>query len=249
MLSFDFDFSSNQHAFCDIFSFQLRLRNQCRLEFRVFFKIAILVSRIGFYCCDVLPTLKDCSSCGGDLKLYKGVCSPHGCRYVCRKNRRNSRICNKQLSVRTGTWFEGSWLTIMEMVFKFYYYWIMKWNTMKINTFLFFSWNSRIIGGTGAAWILLASIWMSAEVKLSINGTNFVKRSPFLPFLIQARRLEALAKPSRSTNQNSEKEIIIVANAWRGSWFFGRIEWESEKCFLVLVGDRKTETLIPIIQT
>ena len=135
-----------------------------------------------------------------------------------------NRKCNKKVSVRKGSWLEGSHLTL-EQILKFTYMWVWRCDQEFIMRECRMGSCSTIVDWCSFAREVCATI-LEVESQpiggvgkiVEIDESKFGKRKYH-----RGRRVD-------------------------GVWVFGGIERESRRCFMVSVEDRTAATLIPIIK-
>ena len=72
----------------------------------------------------LLPNSQLCpvAKCNQPMHLYQNTAYPDGCHWYCgHMNKKNKRKCTKALSIRSGTWFSESRLSLVEIVSKTLY--------------------------------------------------------------------------------------------------------------------------------
>uniref|UniRef100_A0A5S6Q2J4 DDE_Tnp_IS1595 domain-containing protein n=1 Tax=Trichuris muris TaxID=70415 RepID=A0A5S6Q2J4_TRIMR len=165
----------------------------------------------------LLHSQRTCT-CGYVMKLTEKE-RLRGRRWRC-----NNRVCRKQISLRSGTWFEGYKVDFCTAV-KFMYSWSHGYTTIRFccdeldmskNTAIHWNLSMRdvaaevlmrqplVIGGTG----------LTVEVDETVYSKRKYQRGRLYP----------------------------------QQWVFGGICRETKECFLVRVPDRSSRTLIPLIQ-
>ena len=164
-----------------------------------------------------------CPRCDSVMKLVECDDRSDGCKWECRKQIGGKRH-KIELSIRKGSWFEGSNLTLEE-VLKLTYWWCrdVKQETMRFEV--------DVSGNTVVDWdrfcreICELNYFECREkiggpgVRVQIDESKFGKRKYH-----RGHRVE-------------------------GQWVFGGIEEGSRKSFMFAVEDRSERTLLPIIET
>lgn len=163
----------------------------------------------------------DCpNSCGGKLRLVKDASySKDEYVYKC-----TNRKCNKKVSVRKGSWFESSHMTL-EQVLKFTYMWVWRCEQQFIMR------ECRI----GSFSTIVDWCHFSREVCATILET-------------ESGPIGGIGKIVEIDESKFGKRKYHRGRRVDGVWVFGGIERGSRKCFLVTVEDRSAATLIPIIK-
>ena len=136
----------------------------------------------------------------------------------------SDRTCNKKVSIRKGTWFEGSHLAL-EQILKLTYYWVWHCEHTFIMRECSIGSNSTIVD-----WCYFAR-----EVCLTV----LEKESGPIGGPGKIVEVDESKFGKRKYNRGRRVE---------GQWVFGGIERGSKRCFVVTVGDRSAATLIPLIK-
>ena len=160
-----------------------------------------------------------CESCGVGFMFVRKDCSKRdGCVW-----RRSSKKCNRKISIRKGSWFEGSHLSI-DVILKLTYYWVYNC----CNDFVM---NELRIGSKHTV----------------VDWFNFARE---VCIEILVRENVQVGGPGKIVEIDESKFGKRKYHRGRrvdGQWVFGGIERESKNSFFACVDDRSAATLIPII--
>uniref|UniRef100_A0A1X7TVC8 ISXO2-like transposase domain-containing protein n=1 Tax=Amphimedon queenslandica TaxID=400682 RepID=A0A1X7TVC8_AMPQE len=162
-------------------------------------------------------TDSDCGKCTGKMKLVKDSSySKDGHCWRC-----SNRKCNSKVSIRRGSWFERSRLTISQII-KLTYFWVYKeTETLAMRESNVSSWRS-------------AQEWYSFCI--TVCTCTLEKEST------------PIGGPGETVELYESKRVSIGGRNANGPWVFSGIDRQSRDCFLVVVSDRSAETLVPIIK-
>ena len=169
----------------------------------------------------LLKNIQICPRCNCEMNLVKCGDRSDGYRWECNRqmNRKRHRA---ELSVRSGSWFEKSNLTLEEMV-KFTYWWCRDLEQCQIKHELGMSSSTAVDWDSFCREICEISIIENSE---SVGGEGKVVQIDESKF------------GKRKYHRGHHVE---------GQWVFGGIEDDSRKCFMVAVEHRDEATLLPII--
>ena len=132
--------------------------------------------------------------------------------------------CGYKVSVRAGSWFENSHLTLKEIV-KLTYYWVHKTRQETVRRELRINCEETVVDWFNFCREVCSEVIENENVKIGGPGkTVEIDESKF---------------GKRKYHKGRRKE---------GVWVFGGIERESKNCFLTSVPDRSAETLIAKIK-
>lgn len=166
-----------------------------------------------------------CRECNSQMSLTRRE------RLTADKYNWQCRICKKTISVRDGSCFAKSHLTLLQIVI-IIYGWSRNWS--QENTAL--------------------------EAELGPGSTHAIVDWFKFCRVICETALENFPDEIGGFDENGEPKVVEIDESkffhrkfhrglWReGHWVFGGIERGSGKCFLVEVPDRRAETLGPLIQ-
>ncbi|KZS02857.1 Uncharacterized protein APZ42_034567 [Daphnia magna] len=161
----------------------------------------------------ILPH-RNCSLCNQTMALHQSTGYVDGCYWKCTyRNPKNKRPCKGSTSsVRTGTLYERSRLSIPELTF----------------FFLCFFVNSQSYSQ------------MKEKMKIANNETigrrtKYLREVVFHLVFGLSAQFTQIGKYRRG-------------NYKKGEWVFGGVERGTNRCFLVIVPDRKRKTLLAIIK-
>ena len=162
----------------------------------------------------------DCPSChSGRLRLVKDASySKDGYCFKC-----CDRSCNKKVSIRKGSWFEGSHMTL-EQVLKLSYMWVWKCDQQ-------FIMRECRIGSTATI----------------VDWCHFCREVCLTILEEESQPIGGEGKVVEIDESKFGKRKYNKGRRVEGVWVFGGIERESKKCFMVPVEDRSSATLLPII--
>ena len=159
----------------------------------------------------------DCGKCTGKMKLVKDSSySKDGYCWRC-----SNRKCNSKVSIRRGSWFEGSHLTISQVI-ELTYFWVYK----HTETFAMKECN--------------ISSWRSAQEWYGFCRT--------VCMCVLEKESTPIGGPGEIVELYESKRKCIRGKSAKGPWVFSGIDRRSRDCFLVTVLDRTAETLVPIIK-
>lgn len=165
-----------------------------------------------------------CRQCNGGMSFVRRAVLTDGYQWKC-------RICRTEISVRTGSFFSGSHLTLLQLLI-IVYGWARNWqqDTTALEAEL----------GPGSTHTI-------------VDWFNFCRD-------ICEQHLENFPKEIGGLNEDLTAKVVEIDESkffhrkyhrgqWReGHWVFGGIERGSGKCFLVEVPDRRAQTLGPLIE-
>ncbi len=163
----------------------------------------------------------DCDKCkAGTLRLVRDT------SYKCdgKAWRCNNRKCNKKVSKRKGSWFDGSHLSIDQIV-KLTYLWVHKCSE---------EFTMRECGIVGEHTIV---DWYSFCREVCVE----VLQGESVPIGGPGEIVEIDESKFGKRKYNRGRRVD-------GVWVFGGIDRRTRECFLVPVENRKAETLIPLIK-
>ena len=137
----------------------------------------------------------------------------------------SNRTCNAKVSIRKGSWFEGSHLTL-EQVLKLTYLWV--WKSSEA-----FTMRECRIGGehTIVDWYMFCRevcVQVLEKESVQIGGPGEI--------------VEIDESKFGKCKYNKGRRVEDI-------WVFGGIDRRTRECFLVPVEDRSCETLIPILRS
>ena len=132
--------------------------------------------------------------------------------------------CGYKISVRAGSWFEQSHLTLQQVV-KLTYYWVYKTRQDTVRRELRINCEETIVDWYNLCREVCSEVLEKDSAKIGGPGKIVeIDESKF---------------GKRKYHKGRRKD---------GIWVFGGIERDSKNCFLSSVEDRSAETLIPIIK-
>ena len=170
----------------------------------------------------LIPPSKQCPTCGSAMNLiHDGKVSDQR-RWYCRQRGQNKH--EHRISIRTGTFFSKSNLTLEEII-QFFYLWVNGYSQDLINHVLGTSNKTDVDFASFCREVCETSIMNSNE---QIGGKDIV-------VLIDESKFA--------------KRKYNVGHRVVGGWVFGGRETENKKkVFMVPVEDRTADTLIAVIQ-
>lgn len=136
----------------------------------------------------------------------------------------SSRKCNRKTSIREGSWFSGTHLTL-EQALKLTYYWVYE----------------------------LPNDFILRELRIGSDHTivdwkNFAREVCLCVLEQDSEQIGGVGKHVEIDESKFGKRKYHRGKKVDGVWVFGGIERESKKCFFEVVEDRSAATLIPIIK-
>ena len=164
-----------------------------------------------------------CSVCRCEMKLVRCEDRSDGLRWECRGRRFDGKRHNAELSIRKGSWFEHSNMTLEEIL-KFTYWWSQDVKQNQIKREL----------GSGSS--------------TAVDWESFCREVCEVKLMESSERIGGNGKVVQIDESKFGKRKYHRGHYVEGQWVFGGIENDSRKCFLVAVDKRDEETLIPIIQ-
>ena len=164
---------------------------------------------------------QNCPRCG-EMLLVECEDRSDGFRWECRKQSGN-RHHKQALSIRKGTWFEQSNLTLEE-VLKFTYWWCQDLSQWQIRRQL------------------------NINPNKAVDWDSFCRKTCEITMLQKSEEIGGPGKTVQIHQSKVGKRKYHRGHRVEGQWVFGGIEEESRKCFLVPVEDRSEATLLPIIK-
>ena len=170
----------------------------------------------------LIASQRKCPTCANDMALLECRDRSDGMRWECRTRFRSKRHkCT--LSIRKGSWFEESNLTLEEIL-KFMYWWTQGLNQDQIKKQL------RINANTAVDW----DVFCRETCEVTIEN--------------KSEKIGGTGKVVEKDESKVGKRKYHHGHRVGGQWIFGGVEEESRKCFLVPVEDHSEATLLPIIK-
>ena len=163
---------------------------------------------------------RSCPICAEEMCLTRYEDRWDGVKWECRKQV-NGKIHKSEVSIRKGSWFDSSKMTLEEIL-KLTYWWCQDLDQAQIKHEL------GIAESTGVDW---DSFCREVKIILLENG----------------EKLGGKGKVVQIDESKFGKRKYHRGHHVEGQWVFGGIEEESSKCFLVAVEKRDEQTLLPII--
>ena len=171
---------------------------------------------------EVITSRRACPVCGENMVLVECTDRSDGYKWECRKRANNKRH-KSTVSIRRGSWFEQSNLTLEEII-KFTYWWSEGLTQEQIKKQL------HINPNTAVDWDMFCR--ETCEVTIQRNS----------------EKLGGEGKVVQIDESKVGKRKYHRGHRVEGEWVFGGIEEDSRRCFLVAVEDRNEATLLPIIK-
>ena len=163
-----------------------------------------------------------CSVCGDDMKLVNCDDRSDSFKWECRR-RTNSKRHKVELSIRAGSWFEQSKMTLEEIL-KNCYWWCQELDLAQIRHEL------GLATHTGVDW------------------DSFCREVCEISLMEDSQSIGGEGKVVQIDESKFGKRKYHRGHHVEGQWVFGGIENDSRKCFLIAVEKRDEQTLLPIIQ-
>lgn len=170
----------------------------------------------------LIATNKCCAKCKQPMNRVECSDRKDGFKWECRKTI-NGRSHRHEESIRKGTWFEKSNLTLEEVV-KFTYWWSVGMEQHQIIDQL------SLASNTGVDW------------------DSFCREVCEVTLMRDSCKIGGPGKTVQIDESKIGKRKYHRGHRVEGQWVFGGIEEGSRKCFLVPVEGRSEATLLPIIQ-
>ena len=170
----------------------------------------------------MIASIQKCDRCGEEMSLVECDDRFDGFKWECRKQVRGKRH-KFSSSIREGSWFQESNLTIEE-VLRYTYWWSQGLDQWQIRRQL------RINPNTAVDW------------------DSFCGETCEVAMLEKSEKIGGVGKTVQTDESKIGKRKYHRGHRVDGQRVFGRREGESRKCFMVPVVDRSEVTLIPIIQ-
>lgn len=170
----------------------------------------------------LIASKQNCAKCGGEMSLLECADRSDGFRWECRKQA-GGRRHKQTLSIRKGSWFEESNLTLEEIL-KHTYWWCQdldQWQTRR---------QLKINSNTAVDW------------------DSFCRETCEVTMLQKSEKIGGPGKTVQIDESKVGKRKYHRGHRVEGQWVFGGIEEDTRKCFLVPVEDRSEATLLPIIK-
>ena len=163
-----------------------------------------------------------CPMCGEEMNLRRCEDRSDGLKWEC-KRQENGKRHKAEISIRKGSWFEKSRMTLEEIL-KLTYWWCQDLDQAQIKHEL------ALAEGTGVDW------------------DSFCREVCEITLLENGEKLGGEGKIVQIDESKFGKRKYHRGHHVEGQWVFGGIEENSRKCFLVAVEKRDEATLLPIIQ-
>ena len=171
----------------------------------------------------MIASKRACPVCGENMELVECTDRSDGYKWECRKRANNKRH-KSTVSIRKGSWFEQSNLTLEEII-KFTYWWSEGLTQEQIKKQL------HINANTAVDWDM------------------FCRETCEVTIQKKSEKIGGEGKVVQIDESKVGKRKYHRGHRVEGQWVFGGIEEDSRRCFLVAVEDRSEATLLPIIKT
>ena len=165
---------------------------------------------------------RSCPMCAGEMSLTRCEDRSDGLKWECRKQV-NGKRHKAEVSIRKGSWFEKSKMTLEEIL-KLTYWWCQDLDQAQIKH------EVGLAESTGVDW------------------DSFCREVCEITLLENSDKLGGKGKVVQIDESKFGKRKYHRGHHVEGQWVFGGIEEDSRKCFLVAVEKRDEQTLLPIIQ-
>lgn len=163
-----------------------------------------------------------CLLCGEEMNLRRCEDRSDGLKWEC-KRQENGKRYKAEISIRNGSWFDKSQMTLEEIL-KLTYWWCQELDQAQIKHEL------GLAEGTGVDW------------------DSFCREVCEITLLENGKKLGGEGKIVQIDKSKFRKRKYHHSHHVEGQWVFGGIEENSRKCFLVAVEKRDEATLLPSIQ-
>lgn len=168
----------------------------------------------------MIASKRACPVCGENMELVECTDRSDGYKWECRKRANNKRH-KSTVSIRKGSWFEQSNLTLEEII-KFTYWWSEGLTQEQIKKQL------HINANTAVDWDM------------------FCRETCEVTIQKKSEKIGGEGKVVQIDESKVGKRKYHRGHRVEGQWVFGGIEEDSRRCFLVAVEDRSEATLLPI---
>lgn len=165
---------------------------------------------------------RSCPMCAGEMSLTRCEDRSDGLKWECRKQV-NGKRHKAEVSIRKGSWFEKSNMTLEEIL-KLTYWWCQDLDQAQIKH------EVGLAESTGVDW------------------DSFCREVCEIILLENGEKLGGKGKVVQIDESKFGKRKYHRGHHVEGQWVFGGIEEGSRKCFVVAVEKRDEQTLLPIIQ-
>ena len=163
-----------------------------------------------------------CSVCGSDMILVNCDDRSDGFKWECRR-RIDGKRHRVEMSIRTGSWFAQSNMTLEEIL-KYTYWWCQDLDQVQIRHELVLATH------TGVDW------------------DSFCREVCEITLMEERESIGGEGKVVQIDESKFGKRKYHRGHHVEGQWVFGGIECDSRKSFLIPVDKRDEHTLLPIIQ-
>lgn len=172
---------------------------------------------------NLISSSRLCPYCDSEMRLVECGDRSDGYKWECRRQV-NGKRHKVELSIRKDSWFEGSNLTLEEIL-KLTYWWCrdVAQETMRFEV--------EVSGNTVVDW------------------DSFCREICEVNYLECEQKIGGLGKRVQIDESKFGKRKYHRGHRVEGQWVFGGIEEGSRKSFMFAVDDRSEATLLPIIET
>ena len=170
----------------------------------------------------LIASSRNCTMCGSEMNWVRRGDRSDGYIWECRRQINGKRHrCER--SIREGSWFENSNMTIEE-VLKFTYWWCQDLNQWQIKQQL----------GLGS--------------HTAVDWDMFCREVCEVALFDGREKIGGPGKLVQIDESKIGKRKYHRGHVVEGQWVFGGIEEDSRKCFIATVEDRTEETLLNLIK-
>ena len=163
-----------------------------------------------------------CPQCNNEMKIVTCNDQSDGLKWECRVQSSAKRH-RTELSIRTGSWFAQSNMTLEETL-KFTYWWCQDLEQSQITREL------RLARGAGVDW------------------DSFCREVCEITMFDSSEKIGGGGKIVQIDESKFGKRKYHRGHHVEGQWVFGGIEQDSRKCFMMAVDKRDEATLLPLIE-
>lgn len=161
-----------------------------------------------------------CPVCGDEMNLVHCDDRSDGLKWECRRRIDNKRH-KTEISIRGGSWFEQSKMTLEEIL-KYIYWWCQDLGQIRHE--------------------------LGLGTHTGVDWDSFSREVCEIALMEDSESIGGEGKIVQIDESKFGKRKYHRAHHVEGKWVFGGIENDSRKCFLIAVDKRDEQTLLPIIQ-
>ncbi|XP_028414213.1 uncharacterized protein LOC114537271 [Dendronephthya gigantea] len=163
-----------------------------------------------------------CGHCNNSMRLVKCADRSDGYKWECRKQVAGKRH-KVELSIRKGSWFEKSNMTLEEVI-KFTYWWCRDVNQEQIRHEL------------------------NVATNTAVDWDSFCRETYEVTLLEREEKIGGPGKIVQIDESKFGKRKYHRGHHVEGQWVFGGIEEDSRRSFMAAVDKRDEATLLPLIE-